>query len=611
MSDALKTATAVVGLLAGFIAGLYALGGLVIALRLLFDHFSFASVVTIVGQLPRELVITTAMLDVVLPAVAFGLVVALGVALYCALRGLPKSRRKLELSRFEGVTAALLGAVLISPAIAITVADQGLHLVLLTSLLGLIVTSVGALVSWFALRAVLGRRWPLAGKLLAAGGLAAAVALTPAVIFAAALDFEEARICTSDSRLPELGELIGEGGGRVLLEDQFKNEAGVVSLPAEAVTRSEFGDVSSVAACPAPPGSTPAPVEEAALGGHGSAEERRLATQLRPRLRFDSHERWRPIELEAFAGEFALGAPHGACAEGADPPCPTLKSVKGLNHREDAPAYVDIHGSARNGADFTSPDEECLRSPPAVDCNSGPSAVVYYRRTSHEGHWYWDYWWFLRYNDYRGHANHCIFVCADHEGDWEGITVITTPSLEPEITGAIYASHKERILVEGAGLPTASGHPLVWVADGTHASYPFACDKGCRQYGPLPEETHDGAVPWGGNRDSECEASDCVRPLPEVGEPSEQALPLAGGWAGWPGLWGETCHDGCKGLRRGSGLFHNEASPHSPGAQGRFQCPWVPTLRASPAANGVLSGSKKVGDRERLFNACQVERGSL
>jgi hypothetical protein len=613
VNEPLKTATAIVGLLAGVVAGLYVLGGLVIALRMLFDHFSPSLVVTTVGQLPRELVVSTAMLEVLLPALTLGLLAALGVGAFHVIKGLPRREtQKPQLSRAGGAGLVVVSAVLVAPAVANVIAKEGLRTALLTSVLGLIVTAVAALIAWFAFRLALGCRWPFGGKLLVAGALTAAVALTPAVMLAASLDFEDALVCTAQSQVPETGQLIGEGGGWVLLEEEFDGEASVRSLPSDEVTKSEFGDLSSTFTCPAPPGTPPPAVEEAKLGGHGSEEEQRLAMELRPRLRFDSHERWRPIEVESFVAEHALGAPHGSCAAGADPPCGPLQGIDVLGRRKDTPTYIDIHGSARNGADFASPDEGCQGSPPAVDCNSGQPAVVYYRRTSHEGRWYWDYWWFLRYNDYRGHANHCVLVCADHEGDWEGITVITTPSLEPEILGAIYASHKDRVLVEGAILPVAHGHPLVWVAEGTHASYPFRCDESCSQYGPLPEETHDGAIPWGGNRDKECEANECVRPLPEIGKPTDEALPLAGAWAGWPGKWGETCHDGCrKVFRRGRGLLHNEASPRSPGLQGRFQCPWVPTRRARLAKDGVPKGSEKVGDTKRLAARCKAERGGL
>jgi hypothetical protein len=603
----LATATAVVGLIAGLAAVIYVLGGLVIALRMLFDHFSFASVVTIVGQLPRELVVTTAMLDVLLPAFILGLVVALATVFVYLVKGLPsRMTERPRLSRLEGVLLVGVAVVLVLPAIANVVVDRGLTTALLTSLLGLMVTAVAVLAAWFGFRAVARGDWPLTGKLLAAGGMGAAVALTPVVMFAASLDFEQALVCTTASQIPEKGQLIGEGGGKVLLENEFGTEASVLSLSTDGVTKTEFGDLSSTFACPPPPG-TPAtpPAEIAKLGGHGSEGEVRLATQLRPRLRFDSSEPWRPVAVESFLAEDFEGGGHGACKPGFDPPCPAVQRIGELGRKAGSPAYIDIHGKARNGEDFGSPSPGCQLSPPARDCNSGPAAVIYYRRTTHEGRWYWDYWWFLRYNDYKGKVNECRFVCGDHEGDWEGVTVVTTPSLEPEIVGVVYAAHKDRVLVDGSTLPSAGGHPLVWIASGTHASYPYDCDGDCGQYNGLPEDPHDGAIPWGGNREKECEETGCVRPLPEIGAAADVALPAAGAWAGWGGKWGETCHKGCKGA-----LKHQESSPASPGAQTRFQCPWVPTRRAKPAPDGSgLSDSEPTGDRQRLLALCLAQRG--
>ena len=88
MNGPLKIATTLVGLLAGLVVGVYLLGGLVIALRLLFDDYDFNAVVVVLGQLPREPVIATAMLDVIGPAVAFGLL----VALFYGARDRPKPR---------------------------------------------------------------------------------------------------------------------------------------------------------------------------------------------------------------------------------------------------------------------------------------------------------------------------------------------------------------------------------------------------------------------------------------------------------------------------------------------------------------------------------------
>ncbi|HSK49361.1 MAG TPA: hypothetical protein VK889_02580 [Solirubrobacterales bacterium] len=612
----LAVATALVGLLAGVVAGVYMLGGVVIALRLLFDHFALNTVVVILGQLPREPVISTALLNVIGPALTVGLLAALVYGAFDGPR--PRAWPSDELDRGPRwrlilVFIAFVSVALTMPAILQALRTDGISPLLLTSLLGIAVTFGLAASGWFLIRRIGRRRgWLRLPKAAAAGGVWAAIAVTPAVMLASSLPFEKAQICTSAGQEREVGLLIGEGGGRILLEQHFGGEASVVSLPADKMTKGEFGDLSSTFACPVPPGQAAvAKIVEAKLGGHGGELERRLATELRPRLRFDRGERWRPLEVGSFLGEsFPRGARHGACEAGKDPPCPPAEGLSQLRRGEGAPAYIDIHGEARNGADYGSPLEECGTLPPAADCNGGAGAAIYYRRTTHDGRWYWDYWWFMRYSDYTGSINQCLTICGDHEGDWEGVTVITTAAANPEIVGAIYAAHSERVLVDGAMLPLSGGHPTVYVARGTHASYPFDCDRGCRQYSTragvrLPEDPHDGAVPWGGNRDRECATYECVLPLPEIGRPGQGALPRAGGWAGWRGRWGETCHGGCRGARAG-----HEGSPASPGLQTRFACPWVPTRRALPAPDGSgLSTSEVTGDRERLLSVCRALRG--
>jgi len=621
MSGALKTATAVVGLLAGIVTGLYVLGGLVIGLRLLFDHFSFNSVVTILGELPREPVIATAMTDVIAPAVTFGVL----VAIYYGVRGGPTSREgesdrlntgpahRLLLLGFFPVVAILLCL----PAILQAIDTNGFSWLLLTSVLGIAVTYAALATAWYLKRRLGRKQWLRLPMAAAAGALFAVVALTPSVMIASAVPFETAQVCSEGSLIPERGRLIGEGGDRVLLATGEEDEVAVVSLPASRVTRSEYGDLSSATVCPLPEGVKPTPkVAEAALGGHGSARERELAAALRPRLFFDSRERWRPLEVSRFLEEgFADGGAHAACRESWQPPCHPVKGLAELRPGPSAPEYLDIHGEDENGTDYRSSKREChTLKPLAVDCNSGPRSVIYYRRTSHEGRWYWDYWWLYRYNDYTGPLSKCNkHLCSDHEGDWEGVTVITTPTLTPEIVGTIYAAHHNRILVEGAAIPLANGHPLVFVAEGTHASYPYRCAKSCQQYEKLPglgriwEDPHDGSAVWGGNDDRDCSAYHCVRPLPERGQPLDAALPNAGDWAGWPGQWGSTCHRGCE-----SALTELQGSPRSPGVQARFQCPWAPTDRALPALNGSgLSRSEPIGDSKRTLALCAAQRGGL
>lgn len=609
----LETAGAVVGLLAGVAALVYVLGGAVIALRLLFDHYTLDTVRVALGQLPRELVITTAMLTVIGPAALVGL----GSALVHGARGRPRARNSASDDLTDGTNAwrffAYIGVIALMFAMPTLWQTLGSDWISPLLIVPVFVFAIGygvVAAGWYLGRRVGRKPWSRLVKAIAAGGIWAVYALIPSAMAVSVVSFEEAQVCTSASALPERGLLIGEGGGRLLLGQQSSDEAGVLSLPADQVTKTEYGDFSSTFTCPDPSGQGDAP-PPADLGGHGSDEEQRLAMELRPYIFFDSGERWRPIEVGSFADEsFVNGGTHETCRRAPDR-CEPF-SLEQLTPTAKAPVYIDIHGSGEDGAEFASPERRCRSErPPAVDCNEGPPAVIYYQRTSHEGRWYWDYWWFLRYSEYTGPLRNCNkVICSNHEGDWEGMTVITTTSLEPKVIGAIYAAHSNRVLADGASIPLAEGHLMVFVARGTHAGYPFRCDRGCKQYEkkggiPLPEDPHDGAVAWGGNSDSSCSEHSCVQPLPEVGEASDDALPRAGKWAGWRGLWGRTCSAGCD-----SPLL--QGSPRSPGLQKRFLCPWVLTDRARPGTDGSgLSSSKPVGDSERLLNACAAQRGGL
>lgn len=629
MNEPLKTATAVVGLLAGVVAGLYVLGGLVIALRLLFDHYTLTAVVSIVGQLPREPVVATALIDVLGPAAIVGLVFAL---FYSAL-GRPRARdeaqeedergwraRLRKVGRkpwVRGVGRVLLAALLAFPGAYAAYEHEGPAPGLRWIVGGVLVLLVLLLCVDLRQR-IVATRWSPMLRGFAAGGLWALIVIVPMLSLTSALPFERAQACLGEDQEPIEGRLIGEGGNRILIEEQFGKEAGVIVLHSDQVSISEYGDLSSRFACPPPPGEkAAAEIAEAELGGHGGELERRLATRLRPRLRFDGEEPWRPISVPAFlAEEFADGRRHELCEKGSSGTCEPLRSADQLLRGPGEAGYIDVHGDGKNGSGYEAADAGCVVDGPedddVLDCNAGPGAVMYYRRTSHEGRWYWDYWWFYRYNDYKGVGDTCESIfCGDHEGDWEGITVVTTPTDPPEIVGAIYAAHAQRVLIRGSELPRAGNHPLVFVAKGTHASYPYWCAGDCRQYRKvagerLPETHHDGAVSWGANSDAECAEHACVRPLPEVGRPGQKALPLAAAWAGWPGMWGGTC------FRRCEHVAHGESSPRSLGLQARFRCPWAVTHRALPGAdNSGLSRSEKVGDANRLISFCAAQHGGL
>ncbi len=340
-----------------------------------------------------------------------------------------------------------------------------------------------------------------------------------------------------------------------------------------------------------------------ALGEHGGAAELRLALQFRPYLKFDSAERWRPLEIHRFLAErYPGGGAHLGCP-GGEAPCSAVS--RPIDLKDEVP-YLDLHGHIDDGADaYAPPAGPCVVRAP-LDCDGGPSSAVYYRRTSHDGRWYWDYWAFYRYNDYNGRQNRCEFYCDDHEGDWEGLTVITTASRRPQVVGAIYAAHTDRIEVAKEALLMHQSHVIAFPANGTHATYRFRCESDCRQYAslfgnPLPEENHDGGVAWSENRDSACLADRCIRPLPESSLDADISFPVPISWNGWPGRWGETCHGGCG---------KNGASPRSPGLQVRYLCPWVPTRRDPGNApitqpRGGQPASSGIGDADSQVAACE------
>jgi hypothetical protein len=183
---------------------------------------------------------------------------------------------------------------------------------------------------------------------------------------------------------------------------------------------------------------------------------------------------------------------------------------------------------------------------------------------------YVDYWWYLRYNNFGryGVAELChnrvlaLRQCFDHEGDWEGVTVITDDRDHERAAYVGFAQHDGVHRRAAKDLPLQGQRPQVFVAQGSHASYSKACPSGCGQIKTvlgirLPETNTDGAVPWGRNEDGECPASSpCLRAL--AGQP----------WKAYAGLWGsQKCR-----LRKRKCVLTK--GPRSPALQQRYRAPW-------------------------------------
>ena len=114
-----------------------------------------------------------------------------------------------------------------------------------------------------------------------------------------------------------------------------------------------------------------------------------------------------------------------------------------------------------------------------------------------------DYWWAFTANrspSLRDAA--CLpalavmrWTCFDHDGDLEGVTVVIRGG-RPE--SVWFAAHSGVTRVGWTELKHDGDRPLVFVANGSHASYPDPCSANCRGpgrsvIGSTPEGNHDGS----------------------------------------------------------------------------------------------------------------------
>lgn len=278
-----------------------------------------------------------------------------------------------------------------------------------------------------------------------------------------------------------------------------------------------------------------------------------LADLFRPLLFFDSGEQRYPLDIE------------DAIAEGRITMC--RRGVRG-DDCEDLNTAAEIDDSF----------EYLVVSDAPPPRRGGDDGSAYYYHVDREGQVvYVDYWWFYSRNPspvagevFCGPGLRTPpFTCQEHAGDWEGVTVVLEPCptesetcveaggnlLEP--VAVRYAQHEHVVpypwseeleeswqnlprptsaalgpVWDGFVLRAVAEHgtrPLVFVARNSHASYPVACFRNCKQQArDLPEARFDGGQPWTHNDD--CEG--CLKPLPLTAE-GDPAL-----WNAFSGRWG-------------------------------------------------------------------------
>lgn len=325
--------------------------------------------------------------------------------------------------------------------------------------------------------------------------------------------------------------------------------------------RRRFGDDSVVSLHDLPRGRAPAELALSLAAAAPEAEQDlALAVRHRPALLFDSAERYpKPLDVD------------GVLSSGTLRLCPDHQPVLALC--TEIGSSEDLFNGGAHLA-FTT------RAVVAADIPSR----IYVHVVRRGGLVHLDYWWYFPDNPTKA-ANGALcgagfviaeITCFDHQSDWEGVTVAVRPGEPSEPVHAQYAQHngvtrytwpalRARWLAPSmarfATTVDLEARPLVFVAAGTHASYPTACGTArCREADTaLTEARHNGRKRWPANEDETCAAT-CVEALPTRDRGRTPAR-----WNAFDGKWGTTDCD----------LFFctSTDAPRSPSTQGRYVTP--------------------------------------
>jgi Vacuolar protein sorting-associated protein 62 len=306
-----------------------------------------------------------------------------------------------------------------------------------------------------------------------------------------------------------------------------------------------------------------------------------LADRFRPWLLFDGKERWRPLNVDRLLDE----GTHSFCTVSAGrTTCQRITGAAGFDGLlKQSPLGVasDINLGSGGFRDYHGP-VPC--GGVLLDCGTGARSAIYYHVTQSNDRYYIDYWFFYRFNHFarsdpsvscKSQIARVNDICDEHQGDWEGVTAVTQPDDPTRLDYVVYAAHKGTFRYSASQLRLVDGtRPVVYVANGSHASYPRPCASSCSQppglaqlgLVDLPEGAFDGRASWAHNGDA-CPANQpgsCLTSL------SQQP------WVSWAGQWGAGCGGACGGAADAN-------SPASPGRQARYLTPWC------SSANGIFT----------------------
>jgi hypothetical protein len=352
-----------------------------------------------------------------------------------------------------------------------------------------------------------------------------------------------------------------------------------------------------------------------------SRKDLALAFKYRPAMLFDSEEPVpRPLSIDKLFRDGAVylcddkpltgdGCPKeptkrsGALVSGGKHLKLKLPNKRTLQHVAEGDSErlrAEIEAAQKQVPAAAAPPEGTPPPNASPEAPIGAGSTIYVHPVHQNGRLYLDYWWYLSDNPARAGAGSMCgaglvisgATCHDHESDWEGVTVVVDVSgPEPTLIAVNYAQHNRVASYPWNALrdywdkhlqdfekwvDQPASRPLVFVASGTHASYPTPCDANdCKQVGGsriarLGEGRHDGELEWGANNSRVCGEELCLQLLPTSVGGQQPAL-----WNDFTGAWGQT-HCFLK-------YYCNSGDPPgAPGHQGRYGNPAKATPHTGP-----------------------------
>lgn len=267
---------------------------------------------------------------------------------------------------------------------------------------------------------------------------------------------------------------------------------------------------------------------ETSSGAGGPSPECALH-ELTPVLRLDSQETYEPVDMESIIynynweeeGDFTntLHYDGGTKEVTSDPSISPVEReewgetwMSGLWPGFLGAEYYD--GVTASEADYIDENDNYAEDSQRL-AEWFPQEIYGHIVAAPEGKHWLQYWIFYYYDE----SEYLGLGIGSHEGDWELVQILVNEANEPEEIAL--SQHESGAKCEwGAVEKQGLDRPVVFVAVGTHANYPYAGSWETPAELPFGTDSADG------------EGS--------VVEPTVETLGGANRWVSWPGHWGGT-----------------------------------------------------------------------